>query len=109
MCYIDNEVKAAQCKIYQLATQSLCSDVRLHSRIQGGRHERNNVMEYKRVGEEVEVESEDEDELVNKDAYEMEGREDVGLVTDEEQGGVVHLVHGWVQQNQPSKVSDCGD
>jgi hypothetical protein len=75
-------------------------------------------MEYRSQG--VEVESEDDEDLVNGEAYEMEGMEEgegyemegieeVGLVKDEEQGGVVHLVHGWIQQNQPNKVSDFGD
>lgn len=44
-------------------------------------------MEYEQLGE----------GLVNQEAYESNV---VG-----EQGGVVHLVHGWIQQKQPEKVS----
>jgi hypothetical protein len=61
-------------------------------------------MEYRTVGEE----SEDEDDEVNEEAYEMGRVEDVGLMK-EEQAGVAHLIHGWIQQKQPSKVSDWGD
>jgi hypothetical protein len=69
-------------------------------------------MEYRTVGEGVqEKESEDEreseeDDSFYGDAYNLEEKEDVGLVKGEEEGGVVHLVHGWIQQNQPEKVSD---
>jgi hypothetical protein len=103
-------VKEGQCQSYQLASQSLCSDLLLHSRFQGARHEGGNVMEYRTVGEglkekESEDESEEDDDSFNGDAYNLEEKEDVGLVKGEE-GGVVHLVHGWIQQNQPEKVSD---
>ena len=102
-------MKEAQCQSYQMASQSLCSDLLLH-RIQGVRHEGGNVMEYRTVGEglkekESEDESEEDDDSFNGDAYNLEEKEDVGLVKGEE-GGVVHLVHGWIQQNQPQKVSD---
>ena len=105
-------MKEGQCQSYQLASQSLCSDLLLYSRFQGARHEGENVMEYRTVGEGVqEKESEDEreseeDDSFYGDAYNLEEKEDVGLVKGEEEGGVVHLVHGWIQQNQPEKVSD---
>ena len=95
------------CKSYQLAAQSLCSDVSLHTRQDRTRHEGVNVMEYsteagsmeKGKGKQV-YQDEDED----RDAYDLEDSRNSGLVRNE-QAGVVHLVHGWIQQGQPQKVS----
>ena len=92
-------MKAGLCKNYQLATQSLCSDVRLHSRSQGGRHENQDFMEYGRVKDGSD--DSDSDDLMNRKAYEMSE-----LVKDEERVGVAHLVHGWIQQGQAEKVRD---
>lgn len=71
-----------QCEAYKVACQSLCSVMPLHARQDSTRHLGDSIMSYER-----------ED---NPDAYEasLHG----------EQGGVCHLVHGWIQQNIESRV-----
>jgi hypothetical protein len=104
---------AKLCEVYQLVCQSLCADAPLHTRFDRTRHEGAQVMTYrvetdggekKRAGNEKEGEEEDRDtDSEGYDAYEMGEWENSGLVEDE-QAGVLHLVYGWIQQNQPRKV-----
>jgi hypothetical protein len=99
--------------VYQLACQSLCADTPLHTQFDAAQHEGVQVMTYrvetdggekKRAGDEKEDEEEDRDtDSEAYDAYDMGESENSGLVQDE-QAGVLHLVHGWIQQNQPRKV-----
>lgn len=103
------------CKAYQLACQALCSDAPLHTRKDPTRHEAGNVMQYsteagsskgKGKGKLV-VYNNDNYEEGNGDEdarYDLEDFADTGLVRNE-QAGVLHLVHGWIQQKQPEKVT----
>ena len=90
-------VKKPLCEIYQLATQSLCSDAPLHTRFDQTRHEDIKIMKY------IIEEKKDESDEINPEAYDAEELEDTGL-TQDEQAGVLHLLHGWIQRNQPNKV-----
>ena len=76
-----------ECKTYQLACQSLCSSLPLHTMVDDTRHEGGSTMVYQR-----------EEGLVNPEAYETTA------TAQGEQGGVAHLVHGWIQQNQVEGV-----
>jgi hypothetical protein len=78
-----------QCQAYQVACQSLGAVLPLHLRQDKTRHDGNSTIVY-------EKEKKDPDSEVNLDAYEP----DLHV----EQGGVAHLVHGWIQQNIESRV-----
>ncbi|KAF8956760.1 hypothetical protein BDZ97DRAFT_1955762 [Flammula alnicola] len=96
-----------KCERYQLACQSLCADVPLHSRFDNTRHEGTNIMKYK-TDDDMEIDSgsdmpdDSNEEEVNPKAYDLMDTQNSGLEKGE-QAGVVHLVHGWIQQGQPLK------
>jgi hypothetical protein len=74
-----------QCKAYQVACQSLCSELPLHlpkNNNDKTRHEGSSTMTYEKEG------------LVNPAAYEQA-----------EQGGVAHLVHGWPMRGHKDEVA----
>ncbi|RXW19334.1 hypothetical protein EST38_g6528 [Candolleomyces aberdarensis] len=97
------------CRIYQLAAQALCSDMAPNLRMDRTRHEGVNVMQYDAPaqsqthdlaandGEDIGV----DDGMKNHPAYESDLSN--SGVQEYERAGVVHLVHGWIQQGQPEK------
>ena len=61
-------------------------------------------MKFSTKGKNKETPDQDQDhEGEDEDAYNLQDLEGTGL-TQDEQAGVLHLVHGWIQQNQPKKV-----
>jgi hypothetical protein len=70
-----------------MVTQDTLRTQPLHSRKDATRHEGENLMAYR---EEM------------RPGYECEGEQTLEHV---EYAGVVHLVHGWIQQGQKSKVN----
>lgn len=66
-----------------------------HSEVNPGADEPDNLSE----------EDESEDSEVNPGAYQLDNLLDNGLEVEEE-AGVLHLAHGWIQQGQPKKVSE---
>lgn len=86
-----------QCEVYQLACQSLCSGLPLQPDfVKKKRHEGPGILTYKQEGL-------GGGEISNPDAYDDEDIENSG-VEKNEQAGVAHLVHAWIQQNQKTKV-----
>ena len=55
--------------------------------------------------DEEDSKEEDDDDEVNMQAYVTADSGDESLKT--EQGGVLHVVHGWIQQGQREKVSNA--
>lgn len=112
---IINYLKAAKCEAYQIACQHLSEHVPLHLRVDRMRHGDVNVMEYQSEryedqGEEQEVleivfQEEGQDEKVDKTFLsQIQQQHAYVLDSQEENAGVAHLVHGWIQQAQKKKV-----
>lgn len=108
-----------KCKAYQLSVQSLCTDLPVHDRFDGTRHQGANSMKYfadKTASEEansdMDLESDEglgvtsmEGGEVNPEAYDLEWvKKDAGIVGKEEKAGVLHLAHCWIQQGQKKKA-----
>lgn len=94
---ISFEFQEQQCHAYSIATQALAAGVRLKAR-DNTHHLRAAVMEYHAVtttDEDMDISDEEaECKDINPEAY-----------LQYEEAGLVHLVHGWIQQSQPEKVS----
>ncbi|KAJ2932938.1 hypothetical protein H1R20_g4175, partial [Candolleomyces eurysporus] len=99
------------CLIYQLATQALCSNMTPNLRMDRARHEGINIMQYE--GPSLQAGS----ALPGDASCALVGGDNVPLeehpaydanssnsgVLENERAGVLHLVHGWIQQGQPEK------
>ncbi|KAJ2911983.1 hypothetical protein MD484_g8435, partial [Candolleomyces efflorescens] len=100
-------LNAQLCRIYQLATQALCANMTPNLRMDRVRHEGVNFMEYRGPsrtdGGVHPVASVDGNMVPDHPAYDEANPAGSGVL-ETETAGVLHLVHGWIQQGQPAKV-----